>query len=219
MKPRNYVALILASALGCVQEPRATPATSAVGPPPPLRARDVLALIDNAGADSARRTYFGGAFVATCGAPVIDSIATGDSLWLVVAERLGPGSDACAAEGIGYGASLALARSPAQVLRVRGDRGLIDHVCALPFDDGVADSVVRRHYTRVMAAVAAITEARLVARREQCRAALKKSYEAIFPTAGQRGAEADRCHSSTAHGARRQLGALFRYTSLSWPCS
>jgi hypothetical protein len=66
------------------------------------------------------------------GLSVMDGIATGDSVWLVVADQLTPASAASAAS-FAIALASALPRSPEKVLAMVGPKYPVQQVCGIPF--------------------------------------------------------------------------------------
>ena len=89
--------------------------------PPSREAARVLQLITAVGRDSVVRLY---ANQEGCGEALADSIATGDSVWLEVSDRLEPRADGCFLELLDYGDGMALLTSPRHVLTLQHRPGL-----------------------------------------------------------------------------------------------
>ena len=101
---------------------------------------------------------------------VIDGIATGDSLWLNVAESLTPAS-AVAEASLSIALASALTHSPARVLSLLGEKYPVQEVCGIPFLK--ADSLaVTTYHTEAIAAVQKVGTPSLTSTRDACLAAL-----------------------------------------------
>lgn len=98
-----------------------------------------------------------------------DSIATGDSAWLLVATTLRPASDAGDSEGLDVTLGLALPNAPEGVLRALRkapfDREV---VCGSPFWEGTPDSTVDNHHRHAVAALRAVRAPDLASARDSC---------------------------------------------------
>jgi hypothetical protein len=104
------------------------------------------------------------------GRSVMSGIATGDSVWLEVADKLVPASAAAEAT-LSIALASALPRSPDRVLALLGQKYPIEEVCGMPFIK--ADSAdVTTYYNDVMAALGRVRAASLAPPRDACRAAL-----------------------------------------------
>jgi len=159
-------------------------ARAAVGfaTPDSSQALVVLHLIEAIGRDSfvARYMHRDAPDSLFCMDPISDGVATGDSLWLVVSQRLEGGTDGCATEGLDQATSLALARAPSRVFRMFPTLG-IESLCSMPFYEGTPDSVVRDHYRRLNVALAAMRDSDLVDKRDSCRRYAERSFKQILP--------------------------------------
>ena len=104
------------------------------------------------------------------GRTVMSGIATGDSLWLQVADKLTPTSAAAEAT-ISIALASALPHSPDKVLALVGDKYPIEEVCGIPFLKGDSALVITYH-DEAIAAVARVRTVSVSAARDACRAAL-----------------------------------------------
>jgi hypothetical protein len=109
------------------------------------------------------------------GRSVMDGIATGDSLWLEVAEQITPASSASEAS-LSIALASALLHSPAPTLRMLGDKYPIEEVCGIPFLK--ADSLrVISYYDSATTSLQTVRSDSLAAARDACRAALEQSRD------------------------------------------
>ena len=104
------------------------------------------------------------------GRTVMSGIATGDSLWLQVADKLTPTSAAAEAT-MSIALASALPHSPDKVLALVGDKYPIEEVCGIPFLKGDSALVITYH-DEATAAVARVRTVSLSPTRDACRAAL-----------------------------------------------
>ena len=104
------------------------------------------------------------------GRTVMSGIATGDSLWLQVADELTPTSAAAEAT-MSIALASALPHSPDKVLALVGDKYPIEEVCGIPFLKGDSALVITYH-DEAIAAVARVRTVSVSAARDACRAAL-----------------------------------------------
>jgi hypothetical protein len=104
------------------------------------------------------------------GRSVVSGIATGDSVWLQVADKLIPASAAAEAT-LSIALASALPRSPDRVLAVLGQKYPVAEVCGMPFLK--ADSAdVTTYHDEAVAALGRVRAASLSPARDACRAAL-----------------------------------------------
>lgn len=104
------------------------------------------------------------------GRSVMNGIASGDSLWLQVANEIAPASAAAEAT-MSIALATALTRTPERVLPLIGDKYPVEEVCGIPFLKG--DSAVVTHYhDEAIAALGRVRAVALVSERDACRAAL-----------------------------------------------
>jgi hypothetical protein len=104
------------------------------------------------------------------GRSVMNGIATGDSLWLQVADKLTPASAAAEAT-MSIALASALPHSPDKVLALVGDKYPVEAVCGIPFLQGDSALVINYHDEAITALGRART-ASLSSTRDACRAAL-----------------------------------------------
>jgi hypothetical protein len=105
----------------------------------------------------------------------MNGIATGDSLWLEVADRLTPASAAAQAT-LSIALATALPRSPARVLALLGQKYPVEEVCGLPFLK--ADSaLVTTYHDDAVSALERVNRASLITRRNACRTALDQARD------------------------------------------
>jgi hypothetical protein len=100
----------------------------------------------------------------------MSGIATGDSLWLQVADKLTPTSAAAEAT-ISIALASALLHSPDKVLALVGDKYPIEEVCGIPFLKGDSALVITYH-DEAIASLARVPMVSLSPARDACRAAL-----------------------------------------------
>ncbi len=109
------------------------------------------------------------------GRSVMNGIATGDSLWLEVADRLTPASAAAQAT-LSIALATALPRSPDKVLALLGQKYPVEEVCGIPFLK--ADSaLVMAYHDGAISALGRVNRASLISRRNACRAALDQARD------------------------------------------
>ena len=104
------------------------------------------------------------------GRTVMNGIATGDSLWLQVADELTPASAAAEAT-LSIALASALPHSPDKVLALVGDKYPIEEVCGMPFLKGDSALVITYH-DEAIASLARVRTVSLSPARDACRAAL-----------------------------------------------
>jgi hypothetical protein len=104
------------------------------------------------------------------GRSVTNGIATGDSLWLQVAEEIKPASSAAEAS-LTIALASALPQSPARVLALLGGKYPIEEVCGIPFLKADS-SFVTSYHDEAVAALARAPAPPLAANRDACRVAL-----------------------------------------------
>ncbi len=104
------------------------------------------------------------------GRSVMNGIATGDSLWLQVADKLTPASAAAEAT-MSIALASALPRSPDKVLALVGDKYPVEEVCGIPFLKGDS-ALVNTYHDEAVAALGRARTATLSSTRDACRAAL-----------------------------------------------
>jgi hypothetical protein len=104
------------------------------------------------------------------GRTVMSGIATGDSLWLQVADKLTPASAAAEAT-MSIALASALLHSPDKVLALVGEKYGVEEVCGIPFLK--ADSaLVTTYHDEAIAALTRLRTVSLTPARDACRAAL-----------------------------------------------
>jgi len=154
--------LTLIAATGCKDSPWI----------PMGRAELVLSEIKVSGADKVSKQID---FDENFGRSVMNGIATGDSVWLQVADKITPTSAAAEAT-LAIALASALPRSPDQVLGILGEKYPIDEVCGIPFPK--ADStLVSTYHDEAVAALERARAPSLSARRDACRLALDEARD------------------------------------------
>jgi hypothetical protein len=104
------------------------------------------------------------------GRSVTSGIASGDSVWLEVADKVVPASAAAEAT-LSIALASALPRSPDKVLALLGQKYPVEEVCGMPFLK--ADSAaVTTYHDEAIAALGRVRVASLSPARDACRAAL-----------------------------------------------
>jgi hypothetical protein len=109
------------------------------------------------------------------GRSVMNGIATGDSLWLEVADKLTPTSSAAEAT-LSIALASALTHSPERVLALLGDKYPIEEVCGIPFLKADS-SLVTSYYDEAIASVERVRTPTLTAARDACRVALDEGRD------------------------------------------
>jgi len=109
------------------------------------------------------------------GRSVTAGVATGDSLWLQVADKISPASAAAEAT-MSIALASALTHAPGPVLALVGNKYPVEEVCGIPFLKGDSAFVVTYH-DEALAALARVTSPSLSATRAACQVALDDSRE------------------------------------------
>jgi hypothetical protein len=109
------------------------------------------------------------------GLSVMDGIATGDSVWLVVADQLTPASAASAAS-FAIALASALPRSPEKVLAMVGPKYPVQQVCGIPFLKSDS-ALVSTYHESAAAALSRVQAAPLAKARDECRTALDEARD------------------------------------------
>ena len=109
------------------------------------------------------------------GRSVMNGIATGDSLWLQVADKLTPASAAAEAT-MSIALASALPHSPDKVLALVGDKYPVEEVCGIPFLKGDS-ALVNTYHDEAVAALGRARTATLSSTRDACRAALDEARD------------------------------------------
>lgn len=109
------------------------------------------------------------------GRSVTAGVATGDSLWLQVADKISPASAAAEAT-MSIALASALTRAPERVLALVGNKYPVEEVCGIPFLKGDS-AFVTTYYDEAIAALARVTTPSLSATQSACHAALDDSRE------------------------------------------
>jgi len=104
------------------------------------------------------------------GRSVTNGIATGDSAWLDVADKLTPAS-ATAEASLSMALASALPRSPVRVLALVGEKYPVEEVCGIPFPRPDSARVMTYHDDAV-AALGRVSDTSLTKARDACRVAL-----------------------------------------------
>ena len=154
--------LTLIAATGCKDSPWI----------PMGRAELVLSEIKVSGADKVSKQID---FDENFGRSVMNGIATGDSVWLQVADKITPTSAAAEAT-LAIALASALPRSPDQVLGILGEKYPIDEVCGIPFPK--ADStLVSTYHDEAAMALERVRAPSLSATRDACRLAIDEARD------------------------------------------
>lgn len=109
------------------------------------------------------------------GRAVLNGIATGDSAWLDVAEKLTPAS-ASAEASLSIALASALPRSPRRVLALLGPKYPVEEVCAIPFLKPES-TLITTYHDEAVAALNRVDSAPLVKVRDDCHTALDEARE------------------------------------------
>lgn len=109
------------------------------------------------------------------GRSVMNGIATGDSAWLDVANKLTPAS-ASAAASLSIALASALPRSPERVLAALGPKYPVDDVCSIPFLKAES-TLVTSYHDEAVAALSRVHSVPLTKVRDECRTALDEARE------------------------------------------
>lgn len=104
------------------------------------------------------------------GRSVTNGIATGDSAWLDVADKLTPAS-ATAEASLSIALASALPRSPVRVLALVGEKYPIEEVCGIPFPRPDS-ALVMTYHDDAVAALGRVSDTSLTRARDACRIAL-----------------------------------------------
>ena len=106
---------------------------------------------------------------------VMSGIATGDSLWLQVADKIVPTSAAAEAT-MSIALASALPHSPDRVLALVGSKYPVEEVCGIPFLKGDS-ALVSTYHDEAIVALGRVRTASLSTTRDSCRAALDDARE------------------------------------------
>ena len=109
------------------------------------------------------------------GRSVMSGVATGDSVWLQVADKITPTSAAAEAT-LAISLASALPRSPDQVLGILGEKYPIDEVCGIPFPKADSTLVITYHDEAAMA-LERVRAPSLSATRDACRLAIDEARD------------------------------------------
>jgi len=109
------------------------------------------------------------------GRAVMNGIATGDSAWLDVADKLTPAS-ASAEASLSIALASALPRSPIRVLALLGPKYPVEEVCSIPFLKP-EPTLITTYHDEAVAALNRVDSASLVKVRDDCRTALDEARE------------------------------------------
>ena len=109
------------------------------------------------------------------GRSVMNGVATGDSLWLQVADKITPTSAAAEAT-LAISLASALPRSPDQVLGILAEKYPIDEVCGIPFPKADSTLIITYH-DEAVAALGRVRAPLSSARRDACRLTLDEARD------------------------------------------
>jgi len=98
---------------------------------------------------------------------VCTHIETGEAMWLEVARRLKPVSDAAASLSLNYSVARALPAAPARVLGLVGHGFTVHGICTSPFIESEPD-VAERYEARALQALATLKSTQLGPLADQC---------------------------------------------------
>jgi hypothetical protein len=114
----------------------------------------------------------------------MNGIATGDSVWLEVADKLTPAS-ASAEASLSIALASALPRSPGRVLRLLGPKYPVEEICTIPFLKPES-TLITTYHDEAVAALSRVDSSSLVKVRDDCRTALddarQRRLERIDPS-------------------------------------
>ncbi len=133
-------------------------------PVEPELARQINGEIDSKGAKAALLAL--GQDDARFG-KVSDAIATADPVWLTIALRLRPASDADTAETLSRALAQALPNAPERVLAMVGHGYAVDNLCTSPFLEP-APGVAEAYEAKALAALQSVTDPTLKATVDEC---------------------------------------------------
>jgi hypothetical protein len=106
---------------------------------------------------------------------IMTGVATGDSSWLEVADKITPASSAAEAS-LSIALASALLHSPLRTLRLLGDKYPLEEVCGIPFLK--ADSLrVLSYYDSAVTALQRVSLDSVRPVRDSCRAALAEARD------------------------------------------
>jgi hypothetical protein len=109
------------------------------------------------------------------GRSVMSGIATGDSVWLEVADKVTPASAAAAAT-LSIALASALPRSPERVLALLGPKYPVADVCNIPFLEPDS-TLVTRYHENAVTALGQVRDTTLGKVRDECRAVLDQARQ------------------------------------------
>jgi hypothetical protein len=109
------------------------------------------------------------------GRSVTNGIATGDTVWLEVADKIVPAS-AAAEASLSIALASALLHSPTEVLSLLGSKYPVEEVCGMPFLKADSGAVIS-YYDSAAVSLGKVTSAPLVGRRDSCRTALNDARD------------------------------------------
>jgi hypothetical protein len=155
--------------------------------PPIADARQLLAYIDRKGADPTYRELVAGD--ASRWDRVLDRVETGAPLWLEVAKKLAPVTDASATIGMQVSLAIGLTHNPEGVLPLLGTPGElplgIDIVCGIPFIEST-EQHDRKHLRRARAALLRVTSPAVQATKAECLSIINKEISMIVPQSARK---------------------------------
>ena len=109
------------------------------------------------------------------GRTVMNGIATGDSAWLDVADKLTPAS-AAAEASLSIALASALPKSPKRVLGLLGPKYSVEVVCAIPFLEPESTRVTS-YYDQAVTSLSRVDSAPLTKARDACRGVLDEARD------------------------------------------
>ena len=107
------------------------------------------------------------------GRAVMNGIASGDSAWLDVADKLTPAS-ASAEASLSIALASALPRSPGRVLALLGPKYPVEEVCAIPFLKPES-TLITTYHDEAVAALSRVDSAPLLKVRDDCHTTLDEA--------------------------------------------
>jgi hypothetical protein len=111
---------------------------------------------------------------------LLANVASGDPLWVRLAGRLAPGTDASDSIGLTIALAKALPKNPDAVLRVLDSGPVVgtDAVCGVPFIEQAPDEM-RAYLKQAIPAVARVADSVTLPQRSACLSRLRKAEQQV----------------------------------------